>query len=243
VVFLNGERKIMKKHLLIDLDGTLLENDMDVFAPAYYHLLSSHLAPRIAPDKMIQYLLAGTKAMILNLDGAKTLEQVFDEVFYPGIGIEKSEIIADIQAFYAQKFHQLKSVTRPIPEAVRLVTTALDQGYQVSIATNPLFPRTAILQRLSWTGLDLEEQAFTLIPSYETFHHAKPNPEYYLELLTQLQTSPEDCVMVGNDYEADIIPSTRVGIFAFHIVGSNSTRSPHTSSGSLSEVLPWLSTL
>ncbi len=233
----------MIKHLLIDLDGTLLENDMDVFGPAYYHLLSTHLSPRIAPDKMIHYLLAGTKAMVMNLDGAKTLEQVFDEVFYPGIGIQKSEIIDDILAFYDQKFPQLKSVTRPIPEAVRLVTTALSQGYQVSIATNPLFPRTAILQRLSWTGLSPDEQAFTLIPSYETFHHAKPNPEYYLELMTQLQTSPEKCVMVGNDYEADIVPSTRVGISAFHIIGANSTRSLHASTGSLSDVLPWLSTL
>ena len=234
----------MKKHLLIDLDGTLLENDMDVFGPAYYHLLSSHLSPRIAPDKMIQYLLAGTKAMILNLDGRRTLEEVFDEVFYPGIGIEKSEIIDDIVAFYAEKFPKLKEFTKTIPDAVRLVSTALDQGYQVSIATNPLFPRTAILQRLSWAGLPAEDHVFRLIPSYETFHHAKPNPEYYLELMAQLQASPEDCVMVGNDFEADIVPSTRVGISAYHVHhGANSTRSPHTPSGSLSEVLPWMSSL
>lgn len=234
----------MKKHLLIDLDGTLLENDMDVFGPAYYHLLSTHLSPRIAPDKMIQYLLAGTKAMILNLDAGRTLEEVFDEVFYPGIGIEKREIIDDIVAFYAQKFPQLKEFTRLIPEAVQLVTTALNQGYQVSIATNPLFPRTAILQRLSWAGLSPEDHAFSLIPSYETFHHAKPNPEYYLEVMAQLQASAEDCVMVGNDFEADIIPSTRVGISAFHIINeANSINSPHSPSGSLSNVLPWLSSL
>lgn len=231
----------MKKHLLIDLDGTLLENDMDTFGPAYYRLLGSHLSIRISPDMMIKYLLSGTNAMIKNLDKKKTLENVFDEVFYPGIGIEKSKIINDIQEFYKVKFPLLKEITHSLPDASHLVREAIRIGYKVSIATNPLFPRTAILQRLGWAGLSEEDTEFTLISSYESFHFAKPHPEYYLEFMEKLNASPVDCVMIGNDIEADIVPSTQVGISAYHISNnSDSLQENRWPSGKLKDVLPWL---
>ncbi len=234
----------MKKHLLIDLDGTLLENDMDVFGPAYYRLLGSHLSKWIVPDLMIKYLLSGTNAMINNLDPKKTLENVFDEIFYPGIGVEKRTIINHIHEFYREKFPRLKELTKPIPDAIQLVKNAQKQGYKVSIATNPLFPRTAILQRLFWAELSPDEYQFTLIPSYESFHHAKPNPEYYLEFIQQLNAMPEECVMVGNDIEADIIPSSQIGIPAFHISNySDHLNENRWRSGKLKDVIPWLATI
>lgn len=234
----------MIKHLLIDLDGTLLQNDMDVFGPAYYHLLGSHLSSWIAPESMIKFLLYGTNAMINNQDPNKTLENVFDEVFYPGIGIEKSTIIDHIHEFYKEKFPRLKELTKPIPDAIQLIREALRLGYKVSIATNPLFPRTAIFQRLSWAELSPDEYQFGLIPSYETFHHAKPNPEYYLEFIKHLGAIPQECAMVGNDIEADILPSIQIGIPAFLIAQSsdliNKSQWP---SGTLQDVLPWLANI
>ena len=39
--------------LLIDLDNTLLGNDMETFIPPYIQKLSAHLANLIPPDQMI----------------------------------------------------------------------------------------------------------------------------------------------------------------------------------------------
>ena len=36
--------------LLLDLDDTLLESNMDVFIPAYFQALSSALADKVSPD-------------------------------------------------------------------------------------------------------------------------------------------------------------------------------------------------
>ena len=54
------------------------------------------------------------------------------------------------------------------------------------VATNPIFPRKAILHRLSWAGLAPEQVPFALITDYERFHFAKPNPAFFAEILAQL---------------------------------------------------------
>lgn len=233
------------KQILIDLDGTLLENDMDVFAPAYYKLLSGALAAHIQPDILIRYLLAGTKAMIQNQDPARTLEQAFDGVFYPGIGIPKAAIIKDIHAFYQNTFPQLISVTRRIPAAIEFVDEAMSKGYPVSIATNPLFPRIAIDERLKWAGLDPVKYQFKVISSYEAFHFAKPNPGYYREFAEKLNVPPSECVMIGNDFEADIIPSRAAGMLNFHITAPDGTPASLDCqpTGHISEALAWVESM
>ena len=62
---------------------------------------------------------------------------------------------------------------------------AFASGYQVVIATAPLFPLLAIQERLRWAEID--ECPFTLITSMETSHFAKPHPEYLAEILARLE--------------------------------------------------------
>ena len=58
----------MITHLLVDLDDTLLQNSMEIFAPPYYKALSTHLAAFVAPEVMLPKLLEGTNAMLKNTD-------------------------------------------------------------------------------------------------------------------------------------------------------------------------------
>ncbi|WP_230200203.1 HAD family hydrolase [Bacillus niameyensis] len=53
------------------------------------------------------------------------------------------------------------------------------------------------------------------------FHHlftsrelkaAKPNPDFFKKVVENLNFKPEECMMVGNDYEKDIVPAKAVGI-------------------------------
>ena len=162
--------------LLIDLDDTLLVNNMEQFLPAYLHKLSTALSNHVPPQKMLPALMKATEDMIQNQRPDLTLRQVFDQSFFPVLGLDRAESQADIDDFYVNTFPTLKSVTEPRPEAIQLVETALARGYQVLIATNPLFPYTAVAQRLTWAGLSEDEYAYAYVPGYEKAHFAKPSP-------------------------------------------------------------------
>lgn len=223
--------------LLIDLDDTLLANDMETFIPAYLKLLSQHLDPIVPTEKMIRQLYIGTQAMMNNKNLNKTLAEVFAENFFPVLDVSKEELIPRIESFYAEKFKELKSLTRPIPGADRLISFAMENHYDIAIATNPLFPLTAIEQRLDWAGLPVEQYPFALVTSYETFHYTKPKLEYIAEILAKLGRHPHEAAMIGNDLILDLPPAAELGVAAFHV--SDLSRGTYPS-GNLDEAIQWL---
>lgn len=207
----------MSLTLLLDMDDTLLINDMDRFLPAYLQQLGAHLQDCIAQDRMIPALLAGTKAMVQKQCPQETLETAFDVVFYPQTGRSKAQLSSQLEDFYRRIYPALRSVTSVKPEAVDFVDWAFAQGYSVSIATNPLFPRMAIEQRLEWAGLPTSKYPFALVTSFEQFHFSKPNPAYYAEILGQLGWPEHPAAMVGNSLLDDIQPAQVLGLPAFHL--------------------------
>ncbi len=72
--------------LLFDLDDTLLINDFDRFLPVYLKALGEHLNHSVAPEIMIPSLLSATQVMQKNTNPTLTLEEAFDQAFYPAIG-------------------------------------------------------------------------------------------------------------------------------------------------------------
>ncbi len=230
--------------LLLDLDNTLLHNNTEIFIPEYLKALSRYLEDHIDPVKLKKALLAATDVMAANNRLDRSLKQTFDEVFYPAIGYEEHQLTETLNNFYSQKFSSLQKFTSPIPAAVTLVKKAVERGYRVAIATNPLFPLTAIIQRLEWSGLPADEYPFALIPSYETFHFAKPNPAFLAEFLAQLGWEEGPVIMVGDDMINDIEPARSLGICTVWIKNSrnvgqiNST--PTVTLEEISQFLPWL---
>jgi HAD superfamily hydrolase (TIGR01549 family) len=169
---------------------------------------------------------------------------VFDENFYPQLGLDYESVRSTINEFYEQVFPELRSLTATRPGAVELVETAFERGYRVVVATNPLFPRTAILQRLSWAGLAPETYPFALIPAYESFHFAKPNPAYLAELLAQLGWPEDPILMVGDDLNNDVVAAKRFGVPVFWISPTQQPlpESPDrpTTRGDVSELVDWI---
>jgi FMN phosphatase YigB (HAD superfamily) len=203
--------------LLLDLDDTLLETNMDAFIPAYFQALSAAMAKEVSPQVMIPALTSGMKAMMANLDPARTLREVFDSVFFPKLGLDRSAIQPTIDRFYDDVFPSLGSLTKPIPEAVRLVDWAFAQGHRVVIATNPLFPLKAIQHRLRWAGLSPEKYPFDLVTSYETLHFTKETVAYYPEMLAQIGWPDAPAVMVGDDIEREVRPTQAAGFPVFWV--------------------------
>ena len=207
----------MSYTLLLDLDDTLLANPLSDFLPAYLGAISNHLAPYTDPQQVIEMLLVGTQQMIQNQRPDCTLKDVFDGVFYSPLGLVESDLRPIFGQFYENIYPSLKKHTHSKPEAIRFVEQAFELGHRVAIATNPLFPYTAIVQRLSWAGLPPEKYPFALIPSYETFHFAKPNPAYLAEILAQLGWPEGPVLMVGDDLENDISTANNLGISSYLI--------------------------
>jgi len=207
----------MLKAILFDLDDTLLGNSMDSFIPAYFQALAQHMSHLIQPDRLIAALMRSTAVAMANDGTGPTNEQAFAAAFYPELGHEPDELIPHFERFYAQEFPKLRSLTCRIPNSRSLVEWAFEQGLQVAIATNPLFPRVAVEERLGWAGVPLTEFNYALVTTYENMHATKPHPSYYREILAVLGREPAESLMVGDNWEHDILPATSVGIPCYWI--------------------------
>lgn len=233
--------------LLIDLDDTLLGNAMDTFLPAYIQGLSNCLAPYVDPGKMVEALLQAIRKMVENNQPTQTLQEIFDAQFYPRLNLPPNAFSEPLAQFYAQEFGKLRTLTQPRPEAIAFIEAALQRGDRIAVATNPLFPATAIHQRLAWAGLPPTEIPFAHITTYETAHFAKPNPAYFAEILAYLGWPEDPVLMIGDDWERDIRPAQTLGFSSFwlHEHGTLSGKSAPapSSSGPLSSLLPYYQTL
>jgi FMN phosphatase YigB (HAD superfamily) len=228
--------------LLLDLDDTLLNTNMDSFIPAYFQALSGALADVVAPQVMLPALMGGTKAMLSNTDPGLSLRTVFDAHFFSKLNLDRGVLQERIDQFYDEIFPQLGSLTTPIPEAARLVEWAFEQGHRVVIATNPLFPLKAVHHRMRWAGLPPEKYSFNLVTSYENMHFTKENVAYYPEVLAQLGWPDDPAVMVGDDIEREVIPTRAAGLPVYWVRKTShiSPDAPDVPQGSLESFRTWL---
>ena len=234
----------MLKAILFDLDDTLLGNSMETFVPAYFQVLARWVAHLIPADRLVAELMRGTRAMNANDGTGPTNEEAFSSVFYPALGYERDELRPILDQFYAEEFPKLRSLTQPRLEARALVEWAFERGLQVVVATNPIFPRTAVEQRLDWAGVPVTEFDYALVTTYEHMRATKPHPAYYREILARLGRQPGECLMVGDDEQRDITPAALVGIPVYWIAESGAA-SPEDNvtpvgQGTLADLWNWV---
>jgi FMN phosphatase YigB (HAD superfamily) len=202
-----GVIKINKLHeidtILFDLDGTLLPIDLDEFLHKYFKVLTEELKDIFPPDELIANLMKATKKMINN-NGLKSNKEVFFESFFKLFQCKnKIELLQRFDYFYRNKFPYLKYEFNIDIERGELLGLLHNHGYKLILATNPLFPRIAVEERLKWIGLQADY--FELITTYENMHYSKPALNYYVEITDILGIEPERCMMVGNDLQEDMI--------------------------------------
>lgn len=193
----------MLNTLLFDLDGTLLPMDNDEFAKGYLKHLVPRMVHLIDKDKVIDMIWASTETMVRSEDLQKTNEQVFKEHFLQTSGLAEEDIWPILLDFYQGEFRDLSHLTQPTQLSRQVVQAAIDKGYDVVVATNPLFPRTAIEARMEWAGI--ADLPFKLVTTLEEMHACKPNPSYYREILQLIGRKPEECMMIGNDAYEDMV--------------------------------------
>ncbi|MFX1408836.1 MAG: HAD family hydrolase [Promethearchaeota archaeon] len=206
------------KAILFDLDGTLLEIDLDSFVSNYLKLLAQSVSHIILPKKFIAKILKASKAVEEN-DGRKTNIEIYIDAFFPLEGYSYEEIKPYFDKFYEKGFSNLRQYTCRKPEARTVIQTAFDKGYDVVIATTPLLPLTAIKQRLEWAGV--ADFPYCLITTIENSRATKSvlNLQYYEQILETIGYPAESCLMVG-DEDKDMIAG-QLGMQTFLILNSN----------------------
>ena len=105
--------------------------------------------------------------------------------------------------FYEMEFDKLSDICGFQPLAADIVHTLHQKGYQIILATNPIFPSAATHWRIRWAGLKPED--FCYISTYENSSYSKPSLDYYRSILEIHHLKPEECLMVGNDVGEDMI--------------------------------------
>ncbi len=228
------------KAILFDLDGTLLDNNLDVFLSRYFKRLAAWVSHLVPPEQFTACLLQATQGMVAN-EGQDTNEEVFARAFYPLIGRSRQEMEPIFAEFYAQDFPNLQQYTRCKPEARQVVQKAFDLGCDVVIATNPLFPAAAIEQRIAWANV--HGFPYKLVTTYENSRACKPNLLYYQHILDAIDRPAEACLMVGD--EALDMAAARLGCATFLVPGPNTKLDPDVPEpahrGTLADLLEMLS--
>lgn len=203
--------------ILFDLDGTLLDLDLQRFLRDYFGALErttrAALGPEAGGDTFMGAIRAATNKM-MTLHPGQTNRSVFCAEMLAATGIDLDVEWAVFESFYRDVFPGLIGQARPARGAREAVETAIALGLRVAVATNPIFPREAIDHRIAWAGL--HDIPFDVITSFEFMESCKPHATYFAQTARLLDVSPADCMMVGDDRMLDM-PAADIGMRTFYV--------------------------
>ncbi len=189
--------------VLFDLDGTLLPVDMEDFIRLYFDAIAKSFRNISEPSSLIKNIMKATDYMINNTEKTKTNQRAFEEEFERLMGYDIVPLMDKFEMFYETDYKKIRDSIKSQPLCAKTVKTVRDKGYQTILATNPLFPKNAIEERLRWAKIEADN--FDFITTFENMHYCKPRVEYYEEIMEIIGKEPKDCLMIGNDAEEDMI--------------------------------------
>lgn len=208
----------MLKAVLFDLDGTLLDIDLDGFLREYFTALGpvlATLADGLGVAAALDAVMRCTDQMCTPHAGT-TNRDIFNEHFerMTGVDLTAEGPSRVIDAFYTDRFPALQRDHRPRAHGIDAVTAARTGGLKVAVATNPIFPLPAIHERMRWAELD--RSWFDVVTSYETMEACKPDLGYFRQVAEMLEVEPSECLMVGDDPVLDLAAAD-IGMKTFYV--------------------------
>jgi FMN phosphatase YigB (HAD superfamily) len=146
-----------------------------------------------------------------------TAEETFMESFLGAVKRPREVVAEAFEIFYAVDFPTMFDRISPRPAAIQLLDWLFANDYTVVVATNPVTPESAIHQRMAWGQIPITRYPFALVTTLETMHFAKPNPEYFDEVIARIGAKPEETLLVGDHWERDVVGAIAAGLNTFWI--------------------------
>ncbi len=211
----------MIKAVLLDLDNTLLHNPDREWAAAFRQQWDWHFAKAYG----IEGAAGALREAIGSLNREPTSYRRNAEKILTALSLAlplpDAALASAIASFYRGNYRRLKAHTAPSAKAPDLVESLLGQNLLVAIATNPLFPEEATLERIAWAGLSDFVAEFAFITHCENMHFAKPSAAYYAETIARVGVEPDEALLVGDSAQNDIEPARALGIHSWQVKGAD----------------------
>lgn len=212
------------KHLLVDLDGTLLGARN---VPLQIEFIARSLR---ALRKYGGWWTAFRSLVAIKKELAQAPSEVIEEItndkraadaFARSLGLPIDEGTQILQEVMSNLFPLLKRHFFPV-EAARDFLEWAKNHYPLTLATNPVWSEDIVRLRVEWAGINPDY--FSQITHARIMHSCKPTPEYYREVLALHRLEPHQALLVGNEFKMDL-PAIRVGIPVFIVAPAQAKRS------------------
>lgn len=195
--------------LLIDLDGTLLDNDPWSLTFSFFSRALSALKShgRVKALRALRSVFQEFETP----SKTETNAVRFSRVFAKKLGLSQEKGRALLVDRVAEIFPKLEVHFEPVHGARDFLDWAKGR-YRLILATNPVWPQEIIELRLKWAGIDPE--VFDGITHWELMYAVKPHAEYYTGILKHWNLKAEECLMIGDRASKDL-PASKLGIRVF----------------------------
>lgn len=192
----------MIQAIIFDLEGTLVKVDTIDFMRNYLGILAPRFAHLLSPDRFSKQLLKSLDTSQSDSKPGQTNMQTFYDDFSKTTGLSTQTLKPIFEEFYECDFPALRCLVQAIPQGVKVVEYAIQQGFLTAVASNPVLPLIAMEERVRWGGLTPEH--FKVIPALDNFHFFKPHLGFFREVAESLGVQPENCLLVSGQTQ-DII--------------------------------------
>ena len=168
--------KLRYRHLVFDLDGTLIDSRRDL-AASVNHVLGSLDLPELPLETVCAYVGAGARALV-----QRSLGEEHRDLLDQALGLFLS--------YYGE---HLLDHTRPYPGIVESLAALADRSAALSVLTN----KPEAMSRAILDGLGLLER-FAAVLGGDSCPSRKPDPAGIERLLALTEMPPEQALLVGD---------------------------------------------
>ncbi|MED4204548.1 pyrophosphatase PpaX [Neobacillus mesonae] len=170
--------------LLFDLDGTLIDTNELIIA-TYLHTLEKYYPGKYGREDVLPFM-------------GPTLHEAFGSVDPERV----EEMVAEYRAF---NLSQHDVLVREFPGVYETIKTLKEKGYKLAIVTTKR--EDVAIKGLRLMKLDA---FFDVVVAMDHVEKVKPDPEPLLKALEQLESTPSEAIMVGDNYH-DILGGKNAG--------------------------------
>jgi pyrophosphatase PpaX len=172
--------------LLFDLDGTLIDTN-ELIISTYLNTLEKYFPSKYGREDVLPFL-------------GPTLHEVFGSMTPDPERVE--EMVAAYRDYNLAKHDELVKEFAGVTETIQ---TLKERGYKLAVVTTKRHDVT--LKGLRLMNL---EQFFEVIVAYDHVTKTKPDPEPIFKALEQLDSTPSETIMVGDNFH-DILAGKNAG--------------------------------
>jgi pyrophosphatase PpaX len=170
--------------ILFDLDGTLIDTN-ELIISTYLHTLGKYYPNKYQREDVLPFL-------------GPTLHETFGSMDAERV----EEMVADYRKYNLEN-HDL--MVKEFEGVFETVEALKDKGYKLAIVTTKR--EDVSLKGLRLTKLD---RFFDVIVAYDHVKKVKPDPEPIMLALEKLGSTPEETLMVGDNFH-DILAGKNAG--------------------------------